>query len=391
MRQPRLPARFFGPRHFRPPMSKAEEDQALLAAIIAGSDDAIFSKTLDAIITSWNQGAERIYGYTAEEAIGQPVAMLLPPDRPNDVVEIMERILVGESVDHFETVRKHKDGSLLQVAVTVSPIRDRSGEIVGASTIARDITGRRRAEEALRASEKLVAMGRMAASIAHEIRNPLDAAKNITYLLRQAKELTPETQELLELLDAQLTHMGEICSRTLSFTRPGDTVARVAMAAIANEVLALRRQNLEAKRIEVVRRFDSSGELIGYPGPLRQVLANLVSNAIDAIPADSDGRIVVHVADAHHHQSGAEGVRIAISDNGSGIKPSHLKRLFQPFFSTKANEGTGLGLWVSYGIVTQHGGSIRVRSRVAGAVRGTVFSIFLPRLGARVNGNTQAA
>jgi two-component system, chemotaxis family, CheB/CheR fusion protein len=372
-------------------MSKAEEDTALLAAIIAGSDDAIFSKTLDAIITSWNHGAERIYGYTADEIVGQPVSLLVPDDRPDDVPSIMRRIRAGESVDHYETVRRHKDGTLLDVAVTVSPIRDRNGEIVGASTVARDITARRRAEEALRAAEKLAAMGRMAASIAHEIRSPLDAAKNLTYLLRQNMSLDAPTRELLELLDTQLTHLGEICSRTLSFTRPGDAAARVSLAAIADEVLALRRQSLEAKRIQVVRRFDSAGDLVGYPGPLRQVLANVISNAIDAISARSGGRIMVRIADTHHPATGAEGVRITVSDNGGGIKPEHLKRLFQPFFSTKKNEGTGLGLWVSYGIVAQHGGSIRVRSRVRGTVRGTVFTIFLPRLGARANGNSQAA
>ena len=372
-------------------MSQAEEEQALLAAIIAGSDDAIFSKTLDAIITSWNAGAERMYGYTADEIIGHPVSLLLPPDRPDDVSQIMRRIVAGESIDHYETVRLHKDGSLRYVTLTISPIRDRKGEIVGASTIARDMTSRRLAEEALRASEKLVAMGRMAASIAHEMRNPLDAAKNITYLLQQNPQLDPSTQELLSLLDVQLTHMGEICSRTLTFARPGDAVARVALAGIVDEVFALQRKNLTLKGIEVARRFESPGEVIGYPGPLRQVLVNLISNAIDAIQAGQNGRITVRIADTHHPATGVEGVRISFSDTGAGIEPENLKRLFQPFFSTKREEGTGLGLWVSYGIITQHGGSIRVRSRVEAPARGTLFSIFLPRLGARVNGNTQAA
>ncbi len=391
MKKLRLSARFFGPHHFQAPMSQAEEEQALLAAIIAGSDDAIFSKTLDATITSWNAGAERMYGYTADEIIGQPVSLLLPPDRPDDVSKIMERIVAGESIDHYETVRRHKDGSLRYVALTISPIRDRNGEIVGASTIARDMTSRRLAEEALRASEKLVAMGRMAASIAHEIRNPLDAAKNITYLLQQNQTLDDSTRELLSLLDNQLTHMGEICSRTLSFARPGDAVSRVALAGIVDEVFALQGKNLSMKGIEVARRFESAGEVIGYPGPLRQVLVNLISNAIDAIPAGQNGRITVHIADLHHPATAVEGVRISFSDTGAGIQPENLSRLFQPFFSTKREEGTGLGLWVSYGIVTQHGGSIRVRSRIEGPARGTIFSIFLPRLGARVNGNTQAA
>lgn len=391
MKRLRIPARFFGPHHFQAPMSKAEEEKALLAAIISGSDDAIFSKTLDAVITSWNRGAERIYGYTAEEIIGQPVSVLVPADKPDDVSFIMRRIRAGESLDHYDTVRCHKDGSLLYVTLTISPIRDRNGEIVGASTIARDMTSRRLAEEALRASEKLVAMGRMAASIAHEIRNPLDAAKNITYLLQQDSQLDSSMHEMLTLLDNQLAHMGEICSRTLTFARPGDAASRVALAGIVDEVFALQRKNLTLKGIEVARRFESPGEVVGYPGPLRQVLVNIISNAIDAIPAGQNGRITAHISNIHNPATGVEGVRIAFSDNGGGIRREHLKRLFQPFFSTKNEEGTGLGLWVSYGIVCQHGGSIRVRSRVEGPARGTVFSIFLPRLGARVNGNTQAA
>jgi len=391
MKPLRIPARFFGPNHFQAPMSKAEEEKALLAAIISGSDDAIFSKTLDAIVTSWNRGAERMYGYTAEEIIGHPVSLLVPADKPNDVENIMQRIRAGESLDHYDTQRRHKDGSLLYVTLTISPIRDRNGEIVGASTIARDMTSRRLAEEALRASEKLVAMGRMAASIAHEIRNPLDAAKNIIYLLQQRPELQPAARDLLGFLDTQLNHMGEICSRTLAFARPGDAASRVALAGVVDEVFALQRKNLMLKGIEVARKFESAGEVIGYPGPLRQVLVNLISNAIDAIPAAQNGRITVHIANLHHPLTQVEGVRITFSDNGGGIRPENLKRLFQPFFSTKQEEGTGLGLWVSYGIVTQHGGSIRVRSRIDGPARGTVFSIFLPLLGARMNGNTQAA
>ncbi len=391
MRSGRIPAWFYGPQHFQAPMSKTEEERALLASIISGSDDAIFSKTLDAVITSWNRGAERIYGYTAEEIVGQPVSVLVPADRPNDVPDIMERILNGESVDHYETVRKHKNGSLIYVSITVSPIRDRHGEIVGASTIARDITSRRLAEEALRGSEKLVAMGRMAASIAHEIRNPLDAAQNITYLLQQNQSLDESAREMVSLLNSQLTHMSEICSRTLTFARPGDAASRIALAGIVDEVLAMQRKNLSMKGIQIERRFDAPGEVIGYPGPLRQVLVNLISNAIDAIPAGKDGTITVHIADVRHPATRTEGVRITLSDTGMGIPQENLERLFQPFFSTKKEEGTGLGLWVSYGIVTQHGGSIRVRSRVKGRLRGTVFSIFLPRLGARANGNTQAA
>jgi two-component system CheB/CheR fusion protein len=372
-------------------MSKSEEEQALLAAIIADSEDAIFSKTMDAVITSWNRGAERIYGYTAEEIVGQPVSALVPDDRPSDIPHIMSRVRAGERVEHYETVRKHKDGTLLDVALTVSPIRTPAGEVVGASTIARDITAQKLAEEALRASEKLVAMGRMAASIAHEIRNPLDAAKNIAYLLQQNPSLGPAAQEMVKLLDDQLTHMSEICSRTLTFARPGDVATRVTLAAIVDEVLALQRKNLVHKDISIAREFESAGEVIGYPGPLRQVVVNLLSNAIDAISTNENGVIRIRIANAHQPATWVQGIRLTISDNGGGILPGDIKRLFQPFFSTKREEGTGLGLWVTYGIVTQHGGTIQVRSHARPSLHGTVFSIFLPTLETRLNGNTQAA
>ena len=372
-------------------MSQAEEATALLAAIVQGTDDAIFSKTLDAIVTSWNPAAERIYGYTAEEIIGASVSVLVPNDLANEIPQIMQKIRAGESIDHFETVRKHKSGRLIYVSVTISPIRDRRGEIVGASTIARDITNRRLSEEALRGSEKLAAMGRMAASIAHEMRNPLDVAKNIAYLLMKNESLDPQAREMVNLLDNQLTHVVEICTRTLAFARPGDTATRVAISGIAEEVLALLRRNLVGKAITAECRFESRGEVIGYPGPMRQLFVNLIGNAIDAIAPGTAGKILVRIRDARHPLTGVEGVRITVSDTGSGIDPAHLSSLFQPFFSTKKETGTGLGLWVTSGIVAQHGGTIGVRSRIAGRTHGTLFSVFLPKLGTRENGKTQAA
>lgn len=382
-----LPQRMPDPTH----MITHNNDEAILAAIVQGSDDAIFSKTLDAVITSWNPGAERLYGYKAEEAIGQSVSILLPADRPDDVKSIMGRIKQGERVEHYETVRKHKDGRLIEVSLTVSPIRDLEGEMVGASTIARDITAQRQAENALRGSEKLAAMGRMAASIAHEIRNPLDVAKNLTFLLSQKRGLENESEQLLSMLDDQLTRVIEICNRTLSFARQGNEVSTVFISSVLDDVMALMHKDLLAKHVRVERRFDSMGEVIGYPGPLRQVCVNLIGNAIDALPPESGGRLSLHVADVRHPANRVEGVRFSVCDDGSGIKPEHRRGLFQPFFSTKQEKGTGLGLWVSSGIVTQHGGSIRLRSCVQGPRTGTCFSVFLPKLSAREKSQEQAA
>lgn len=372
-------------------MGDGEHSSQYLAAIVEGSDDAIFSKTLDAVITSWNRGAVAIYGYRPDEIIGKSATILVPEDYPSDIPAIMERIRRGEPVDHYETLRRRKDGQRINVALTVSPIRDSTGKIIGASTIARDITARRLAEEALRGADKLAAMGRMAASIAHEIRSPLDVAKNLTYLLKENPSLNSEARDLLTILDEQLTHALEICSRTLSFSRQNNTASRLSVSATVDEILTLLKTNVVGKSITVDRRFESAGEVIGYPGPLRQVCVNLISNAIDAIPSGQSGRLLVRIRDARHPATGIAGIRLTISDTGSGISSENRSHLFQPFFSTKKEQGTGLGLWVSYGIVHQHGGSIRVRTQTQGACQGTLFSVFLPSLGARQADNENAA
>ena len=354
------------------------EADAVLAEIVRSSDDAIFSKTLDAVITSWNPAAEHMYGYTAQDVIGRPVSILLPPDRADNVNLIMTRVLSGERVQHYDTVRQHKDGHRVHVSLTVSPIRDKLDRIVGATTMARDVTARRQQEEALRGIDKLAAIGRMAASIAHEIRNPLEVSKNLTYLLLHGQHSDLSTGEILATLDEQLTQMSEISSRTLSFARKSTEGSTVAIAAILDETLALMRTNLLAKHIAVERRFDSSGELIGYAGPLRQVCVNLITNALDALPCG--GRLTLHVADIRHPSTGVECVRLLVADNGGGIQPEHRGGLFDPFFSTKQEKGTGLGLWACSEIVTQHGGSIRFRTRSCGTHTGTCFRVFLPKL-----------
>ncbi len=156
--------------------------RALLAEIVQSTDDAILSKTLNGTVTSWNRAAERMYGYSAKEIVGRNVTLLMPPDLPNEEHEILLKMQRGEKVDHFETRRMAKDGRLLYVSTTISPIRDHEGHIVGVSTIARDISQQKLAERALRDSEKLAVAGRMAATVAHEINNPLEALSNIFYV-----------------------------------------------------------------------------------------------------------------------------------------------------------------------------------------------------------------
>jgi len=352
--------------------------QALLAAIVEDSTDAILSKTLDGIITSWNHAAETMYGYSREEMIGKSVTKLLPADRPDEVTHILSRLKRGERISHFETVRVAKDGRTHDVALTISPIRDAQGNFVGASTIARDITEQKGAEEALRRAEKLALAGRMTATIAHEINNPLESVGNILFLLRNSKDLSPELRAYVEAAQEELKRVSEITKLTLGMQRSASNQREsVEPTKLLENVLTLYYRKAKSLGITIERKYRFEGAITGSAGELRQVFSNLVVNAMDALVNNGD-KLVLGVRLARNWSTGQCGVRISILDNGTGIDPDYRSRIFQPFYTTKGDKGTGIGLWVSQNIVTQHRGTLRVRSSVRPGRSGTCFSVFLP-------------
>jgi PAS domain S-box-containing protein len=353
---------------------RAQSVQRQLADIVESSQDAILSKDVNGIITSWNGGAERLYGYRAEEMIGKQVSILAPAEEPDEIPRILAELLRGERIQQYRTERVRKDGKRLSVSLSISPLRDDHGKIVGASTIAQDITAQVRAEEALRRNEKLATAGRLAATIAHEINNPLEVIGNLLYLARRDKR---KADEYLSMAERELVRVAGIAQQTLGFVRDPASVAPVDVGAIADEVLTLHARQLRAKEIEVRTRYDRTAQISGFSGELRQVFSNLIGNAIDALPRR--GSLRVRVQDWQEPtNSRRPGVRVTVADNGSGITPESMAHIFEPFFTTKKDTGTGLGLWLSYSIVQKHGGWIRVRSRGQGDHRGTIFSIFLP-------------
>jgi two-component system CheB/CheR fusion protein len=354
----------------------ASEAQSKLAAIVSNSDDAIISKDLNGVIMTWNRGAERIFGYTAEEVIGKPVTILMPPDRLDEEPGILARIRSGQSVDHYETVRRRKDGSLLNIALTVSPITASDGTIIGASKIARDITQRKRAEDALRQAEKLAAVGRLAATVAHEINNPLAAVTNLIWLLRQDPTIPESARGYLKTADEELSRVAHLTKQTLGFYRGNSNPQSFRVVELIDGLLALFGPRLRNKNLYIDSTVDPALEITSVSGELRQVLTNLISNSIDAVP--NGGRIWVRAKAAT--RGGRQGVKIVLVDNGPGIPASHLSKIFQPFFSTKEDVGTGLGLWVVQEIITKHQGSIRLRTSTHAARSGTAFSIFIPDL-----------
>ena len=356
----------------------AEIAHARLAAIVESSDDAIIATNLDGMIETWNRGAEQLFGYRAEEAIGQRVTILMPSDRVGEESVFLGRLRRGEHIDHYEAVRRRKDGRLLDVSLAISPIVDEHGRIVGASKIARDISERKRTEAALIKSEKVAAAGRLAATLAHEINNPLQAVANLVSIWAQSPVLDAEGRAYAAMAESELRRLTHLTQQSLSFYRESSVPILVNIEETIDAVLSIYRKKIEAKGIRITRQYRSDGATIKtYPGEARQVFTTMLLNALEAV--ETGGTIKVRVSKASHWQNPAKhGVRVTISDNGVGIPPSNIPRIFEPFFTTKGENGTGLGLWVASGIVDRFGGTILTRSSVDPSRHGTCFSIFLP-------------
>jgi PAS domain S-box-containing protein len=348
---------------------------AHLGAIVTSSDDAIISKDLNGIIVTWNQAAERVFGYKAEEVIGKSITILIPPELQGDEVIILSKIRAGERIEHFQTVRLTKSGEPLDISLTVSPIKDREGHIIGAAKIARDITHQRHLERILHASERLASVGRLAATIAHEINNPLEAITNFIYLARQQPEISTTTRVYLDTADQELKRVAHIVQQTLGFYRENAHPSTRQVASVIEDVLAIYERKYRHKNIEVVRRVQPGLAISTMQGELKQVLSNIIANAIDASTAGS--RIIIRGRLATNPRTGVPGARITVADFGSGISPQNSLLLFMPFFTTKREIGTGLGLWISRDLLEKRGGNIRFRSRDT-APSGTVMSIYLP-------------
>jgi two-component system, chemotaxis family, CheB/CheR fusion protein len=291
----------------------------------------------------------------------------------------MQRLRRGESIKHFETTRITKDGRTLNVALTISPVCDANGNVIAASTIARYNTQAKRAEDALRNSERLAVAGRMAATIAHEINNPLETVANILYLLGRNPTLDGKARGYIKLADEELRRVGKITRTTLGLYRDRDShPAPVNVVGLLETILMLYQRQVQAVGAAVETRFTSGIVVQGVSGELRQVFSNLIANAIDALEATGTS-LYVRVRDTvdWRDQKG-KGIKVTIADDGPGMTAETLSHLFQAFYTTKGQKGTGVGLWVSQGIIGKHGGWMRVKSKT-GERHGTCFVVFLPR------------
>jgi PAS domain S-box-containing protein len=359
---------------------------ARLAAIVESSDDAIISKDLESRILTWNGGAERIYGYSAAEAIGQSMEIVTPVGREAEETDIVRRIRAGIRVEHFETKRRRKDGKLIDVSLTISPVRDSSGVVIGASHIARDITERKQFEEQLRQSQRLESLGIMAGGIAHDFNNYLTGILGNASLIAEALPASSSAQQLVHDLIAAGQRLSDLTRQLLAYSgKAVFSLHSFSLPILIQEIGALIHSSLP-RLVELRMEFPADlPDIYGDASQIQQIVMNLIINGAEAI-GERPGTVLVTAhrqsVDEHYistvlapnEMDPGEYVCLEVHDTGKGMDQATRSKIFDPFFTTK-DKGRGLGLAAVIGIIRGHRGAIKVYSELG---QGTVFKVFLP-------------
>jgi PAS domain S-box-containing protein len=368
----------------------SEDARSLLAAIVDSSDDAILSKNLEGIVLSWNRAAERLYGYTAEEVIGKPIGIIVPDSRAFEVADFLARLARGERVEHVETERIRKDGTIVPVSLTISPVRDADGNVVGASAIARDITERRRAELALREAMRAEAANRAKSEFLsrmnHELRTPLNAILGFAQILEMDDAgLTNEHKEAVTEIMRAGRHLLGLIGDVLDISKAESgrlalCIEEVDVCEVVEESLSLVKGAASERQIDIQVGDISEATVTADRQALKQMTVNLLSNAVKY----NRDRGVIRIDAAEK----GDRLKISVQDTGVGIPRDKLARLFTPFdrlgAETTSVQGTGLGLTLVRHLATAMGGDLTVESSPD---VGSVFAIELP---SRPNDNGEA-
>lgn len=344
-----------------------------LAAIVDSTDDAVIGKTLDGTIISWNKGAQRIYGYTPDEVVGRPISILIPEDRPDELPAILSRLASGERIEHYLTRRRRKSGEIIDVSVTISPVQDETGQIVGASAIARDVTAQQRAiQESLRIRDEFISVA------AHELRTPLTTLYARLQLIERRlgrKELDHVTvlgdvtlvrqaADRLKILIDRLLDVSRISSGQLQIERE-----RTDLAAMIDSTASMLAQTTN-RDINVRTSGPRENFMVAVDDVrIEEVIVNLIDNALKYSPQSTAADVEI--------TSTPSAVRIAVRDHGPGIRPEDNTRIFEPFHRSSAvAPGVGLGLHIAKEIVELHGGTLTLETPADGGSR---FVVTLPR------------
>ena len=362
------------------------ESEQRLRTTLTSIGDGVIVCDPDGLVELLNTAAEELTGWSQADAYHKPLEEVF------HIVNETSRELVETPVAKVKRLKRvvglanhtvliRRDGSEINIDDSGAPIHDRSGELSGIVMVFRDITHERQAQSALLATEKLAVAGRLAATIAHEIHNPLDSVANLLYLMKD--ETDPKVSEhYRELAGQELDRMGQVSRAMLGLYREAKTPISINVKEMLESVLVLLDRQLKNGGITVETDLPDNLEIEGFPAELRQVFTNLVANAADA--AAPAGNIEINARRSTSKDSNSAGVVIQVADTGTGIDAAALEHIFEPFFTTKGEAGTGLGLWVSRGIIEKHGGSIDLRSQTGAIDHGTAITVFLPRTGPAV-------
>lgn len=349
-------------------------------ALLDSAGEGIWGLDLEGKCTFVNRTAADALGFDADDLLGADMHDLVHRHssrdrRPRQPKCLIYEVFRGNKAAHqlTDTIFR-RDGTSFVVAMSAQPITV-DGRMRGTAVTFRDVTQSRRQDDALRKLEKQAAIGQLASSVAHEINNPLESITNLLYLIRHSNSM-PDVQEYARLAQDELTRVTEITLQTLRFHRQHSKPVETDMSELLSTVMALYTGRLLVRDIGIGMKLKDTPKICCLEGEIRQVVNNLIRNALDAM--SGGGRLFIRLHPQRNWRTGARGVRLTVADTGEGISAEIQPRLFEPFQTTKELTGTGLGLWVSKGIVDKHGGHIGVRTRREPGTHGTVFTVWLP-------------
>ncbi|WP_419804745.1 two-component system sensor histidine kinase NtrB [Terriglobus sp.] len=363
-------------RTYEAELLRARNRAERMAEVVQHSSDAIVALSPDGIIQGWNIGAEQMFGYSHAEVTNRALsAVIFPPDRQHEIPEALTLLRRGEDILR-DTVGHTKSGREIHLSISLTPHMEAPGTLVAFSAIIRDVTARKLTEKALLQNEKLASVGRLASSIAHEINNPLESITNLLYIL-DGMATDPAMKSYINIAQDEIARVSQIATHTLRFHRQSTSRSDLDVRNLFDSTLVLYRARLLNAGITTQIDFCDSTPLFCFEGELRQIVANLVGNAFDAMR--TGGRLRLRSRRIVHPRTGTGGLRLTLADTGSGMSAETLSRIFEPFFSTKGIGGTGLGLWITQELLEKNGGTIRVRSSMRPGRSGTVFHLFFAR------------